>query len=52
MYPDTCDAEGKHLYAMQWINPRPDDPVVKVTVKTLEAPARPMVVGLAVQPPG
>jgi len=51
VYPDTCEAEGRHLYAMQWVNPRRDDPVARLTLKTLEAPARPMLAGLTVQQP-
>ncbi|MFQ6096556.1 MAG: family 20 glycosylhydrolase, partial [Armatimonadota bacterium] len=51
VYPDTCQAAGKHLYAVQWVNPRLDDEVKSVTLRVAEGPARPMLVGLAIQEP-
>ncbi len=45
----TCDAEGLHLYAMQWRNPRPDDAIASVTVRQLDAPARVVLAGMAAQ---
>ncbi len=47
--PMTCQFHGIHLYAMQWINPRPDDPIASVTPRTIDAPARLMLAGLAAQ---
>ncbi len=49
VHPMTCDAEGLHLYAMQWRNPRPDDAIASVTVRQLDAPARVVLAGMAAQ---
>lgn len=49
VYPDTCEADGKHLYAVQWINPRPEQQVRSVTLRAIEGPARPLLAGLAIQ---
>lgn len=46
--PMTC-AEGLHLYTMQWRNPRPDDAVVSVTLRALDAPAQVVLAGLRAQ---
>lgn len=45
--PMTCEAEGLHLYAMQWRNPRPDDQIASVTLRAIEAPARAVLAGMA-----
>lgn len=47
--PMSCEAEGLHLYAMQWRNPRPDDEIASVTVRAIEAPARVVVAGVGAQ---
>lgn len=46
---DTCEADGKHLYAVQWINPRPEQQVRSVTLRAIEGPAQPLLAGLAIQ---
>jgi hypothetical protein len=51
VYPDEAQADGPHLYAVQWINPSPGDAIKRVTLKVFDAPARPMLVGLAIQKP-
>jgi len=47
--PMTCDAEGTHVYTMQWINPRPEDPIVSVRLWQFGAPAEVLVAGLDAQ---
>ncbi len=47
VYPQTCSSEGLHLYAMQWVNPRPDEAIASVTLRALDAPAKPILAGLA-----
>jgi hypothetical protein len=51
VYPSTCEAEGTHLYAIQWVNPHPEEPVASITVKALAAPARLMLTAVDVQSP-
>jgi hypothetical protein len=51
VYPIAREAESRCVYAVQWVNPRPDDRVERVTLKAIEAPARPVLAGLAVQEP-
>ncbi|MEA3401950.1 MAG: family 20 glycosylhydrolase, partial [Armatimonadota bacterium] len=48
-YPMTCEADGLHLFARQWRNPRPDDEIVSVTIRQLDAPARVVLAGLAAE---
>ncbi|MGC9316643.1 MAG: family 20 glycosylhydrolase, partial [Armatimonadota bacterium] len=48
-YPMACEDEGLHLFARQWRNPRPDDPIASITVHQLDAPARVVVAGLAAE---
>ncbi|NLO06714.1 MAG: family 20 glycosylhydrolase [candidate division WS1 bacterium] len=47
VHPMTCEAEGLHLYAMQWRNPRPDDAIASVTLRGTDAPATLSVAGMA-----
>jgi hypothetical protein len=47
----TLKTEGRDLYAVQWINPRREDPVARVRLTVVDAPARPILAGLAVQEP-
>ena len=48
--PSSCAGE-EHVYPVQWINPQPDDPIAKVALVANDAPARPVLRGLCVQPP-
>jgi len=47
--PMTCEAEGTHIYTMQWLNPRPEDAIASITMWQLGAPAQVLVAGLEVQ---
>lgn len=49
VFPVTFEATGLHLYPLQWTNPRPEDPVASIRLRTLQAPARLILAALAVQ---
>ena len=45
----TCESDGLHLYALQWRNPAPFDPIASLTMRGLDAPARAILAGLQAQ---
>ena len=47
--PMTAQADGTHIYTMQWINPRPEDPIASITLWQLGAPAQVLVAGVDLQ---
>ncbi len=47
--PMTCETDGLRLYAMQWRNPRPDDPIVSITLRQTGREAQVVLAGMAVQ---
>lgn len=44
------DGEGRTWYALQWVNPRPDQPIREVEIRPLAAEAQMLLSGLCVQP--
>ncbi|MDY0167271.1 MAG: glycoside hydrolase family 20 zincin-like fold domain-containing protein [Thermoguttaceae bacterium] len=47
--PMTCESEGFHLYAMQWRNPRPADPIASIALRQTGREARVVLAGVVVQ---
>ncbi len=47
--PLTCNADGLHLYAMQWRNPRPGDPIASITLRQTSREARVVLAGVVVR---
>lgn len=47
--PATAASDGLHLYAQQWRNPRPEDPVEDIVLRPAEPAARLVLAGLLVQ---